>query len=558
MKLTYIKSDKRYIFLKGDHKEMEALTKYLNKIPSFMFLPSFAGVPKPEVFLNKFLSKTGEVIYYCHSGLWRTIVDWCGANHIEINAPDDEFKYTGFNLSLDDFKKLVMGWNLTPEPREYQIKAAWKILHYRQSLSSLATRSGKTLIFNIIARYMLSEMGARKILMVVPSIQLVKQGVEDLKSYNTYFTSETVWAKSELVEGSNLTIGTYQSLVQRADRRNKKYDPKWFDQFDVVCVDEAHHLVCESINKILSLDFMKRVKLRFGFTGTLPKEHTIDSFCCHSLMGPTIQKISTSQLVEEGYLAAPNITQIHIAHPMNPTLLAQYIECGEYLCGNDKEVDGKKVLLPKDQQCFTKKYEKTLPFAMEEARKTMTNEEYMDYLVDSCKAKGSSLLMLEQMLLHRDPRRLQLITQIISGIDKNVILFAHHTEYLRYIYKYLKEQFPSRPVYLIVGATNLKARQASIDKMVGDDNAILCASYGVCSTGITFKNVDYGILAQSFKSEIVNMQSIGRGLLKTSSKDKFIIYDLVDIFPTGRLAAHGKAKQSTYKAEKYQFHTTKF
>ena len=85
------------------------------------------------------------------------------------------------------------------------------------------------------------------------------------------------------------------------------------------------------------------------------------------------------------------------------------------------------------------------------------------------------------------------------------------------------------------------------------EKVILCASYGCCSTGITFKNVDYCILAQSFKSEIVNLQSIGRCMLKTSEKDTFYMYDLVDVFPTKRIYTQGLAKIRTYKKEGFKF-----
>ena len=132
-------------------------------------------------------------------------------------------------------------------------------------MSELATRAGKTLVAYIVFRYML-ENGAKNILM--PSIHLVEQG-EDFKEYKEFFQTETVWAKGEFCECANLTIGTYQSLVQRADKKSK-YDPKFFNKYDVVCVDESHHLVAKSINTILGLDFMKNVKLRFGFRDTSP------------------------------------------------------------------------------------------------------------------------------------------------------------------------------------------------------------------------------------------------------------------------------------------------
>ena len=93
--------------------------------------------------------------------------------------------------------------------------------------------------------------------------------------------------------------------------------------------------------------------------------------------------------------------------------------------------------------------------------------------------------------------------------------------------------------------------------MLNDTNAILCASYGCCSTGITFKNVDYGIFAQSFKSEIIVLQSIGRGLLKTKTKDTFPIYDIIDVLPTKRLYTQGLAKVRTYKEREFEYKIVK-
>lgn len=555
IKCIYKPADHRYIFMQSDspqQKELLDLEEYLNKIPQFMFLPSFRGIPKPEVFLNKFKARDGRLIYWCHTGLIGVIEEWCKNNGITITGIDDALKYREMPMSLDEFKHYVDSWGLSLNPRDYQYEAAYKILCNQQSLSQLATRAGKTLIAYMVFRYML-EHGARKILMIVPSIQLVKQGVADFSEYAEFFKSETVWAKSELCASANLTIGTYQSLVQRADPKSKKYDPKFFKDYDVVCVDEAHHLVCKSINTILGLDFMKNVKLKFGFTGTLPQEGTIESFCCHSLMGWTIQDISPMELVDEGFLAKPDITQIRINYKDSPQLTQAYITCGEYLNGNDKIIDGKKVLLPKEKQSFTMKYEKTLPFAVQEVKKLYEPEEYKSYLIDLCKAKGSNLLMLEQMLVHRSQKRLQIIDEILFGMTKNCIVFAHHTGYLKFLREHFEAKFPDRKVYLIDGAANLKKRQKIIDEMNNNDGVILCASYGCCSTGITFKNVDYCILAQSFKSEIVNLQSIGRCMLKTDEKDIFYMYDIVDVFPTKKIYTQGLAKVRTYEKEGFDY-----
>ena len=114
-------------------------------------------------------------------------------------------------------------------------------------------------------------------------------------------------------------------------------------------------------------------------------------------------------------------------------------------------------------------------------------------------------------------------------------------------------RFPGRPVYIITGIESLKKRLKVIEKMLTDKDAILCASYGCCSTGITFKNVDYGIFAQSFKSEIIVLQSIGRGLLKTETKNTFPLYDIIDILPTKRLYVQGLSKIKTYKERDFEY-----
>lgn len=543
----------RYIFFTSDDpKELIKLEEYLNKIPQYMFLPSFRGIPSPVCFLNKFRSKDGKIIYWCHSGLWKTVYDWCKTNNIKIEGVDDHFKYTDFNLTLEAFQEYVKGWNLSLEPYDYQVKAAWLILKYRQSLSELATRAGKTLVAYMVFRYML-EHGAKKILMIVPSILLVKQGVEDFSEYAEFFKSETVWAKGELCESSNLTIGTYQSLVQRADKKSKKYDPKFFEKYDIVCVDEAHHLIAKSINTILGQDFMKFVKLKFGFTGTLFKSGTIESFACHALMGPKIQEVTTAELVSRGFLAKPIINQVRITYADNDELTEQYIKCGEYLNSSYKEVNGKKVLLPKEQRDFTIQHEKILPYALKQLKPLYNSKEYREYLIDLCKSKGSNLLMLEQMIIHRNTYRLEKMKNIINSNKGNCIVFAHHTEYLKHLKKYFTAEFPDRPIYIITGSENVNKRNKIINAMLSDTNAILCASYGCCSTGITFKNVDYGIFAQSFKSEIVVLQSIGRGLLKTETKDKFNIYDIIDVLPTQKIYTQGLAKIKTYKERKYEY-----
>lgn len=576
--IQYNKDDLRYIFITGDKQHTDILEATMNKIPDYMFLPAFKGVPKPEIFLNKFRHRdTKQIIYYTYSGLWKYVIDFCASNNIQCNTLDSYFKYSQFQSdigSLDNFIEYVNSWNMNLTPYDYQYRAAWLILNYRQSLSQLATRAGKTLIAYMVFRYAL-EHGAHNILMIVPSRPLVRQAVSDMQKFKEFFTTETVWSGGELCEGSNLTIGTFQSLVKRFDKKSTRYDPRFFDKFDIVCCDEAHTAKCESIKTILQRNFMKNVKLRFGFSGSLPKSDTIEAFACGSLLGPMIQDVRSYELIDGGFISDIRISQYYIKYKENIDLYDNYIKCAEYLCSeyvNDKNKE--HILLPKDEREFTIQHVKKMPVALkhikngiikesksmglnDDERELYWRQKYVDYLYSICKQTGSNALLLEQMLVHRSQARIRLIDRLLSSFNKNSIVFAHHTEYLKMLHDHFKALYPNRNVYMIHGGTTTKKREQIIANLEKDTDAILFASYACIGTGLTLRNLDYGIFAQSFRSEIINKQSLGRGLMLAEDKEYYQLYDIIDVFPTKRIYRQGLDKKRLYAEEKFNYTTHK-
>lgn len=576
--IQYNKDDLRYIFITGDKIHTDILEATMNKIPDYMFLPAFKGVPKPEIFLNKFRHRdTKQIIYYTYSGLWKYVVDFCASHDIQCNTLDSYFKYSQFHSdigSLDNFIEYVNSWNMNLTPYDYQYKAAWLILNYRQSLSQLATRAGKTLIAYMVFRYAL-EHGAHNILMIVPSRPLVRQAVADMQKFKEFFTTETVWSGGELCEGSNLTIGTFQSLVKRFDKKSTKYDPDFFNKFDIVCCDEAHTAKCESIKTILQQNFMKNVKVRFGFSGSLPKDETIEAFACGSLLGPMIQDVRSYELIDRGFISDVRISQYYIEYKENIELYDNYIKCAEYLCSEYVNDENKEhILLPKDEREFTIQHVKRMPVALkhikneiikesktmglnDDERELYWRQKYVDYLYSICKQTGSNALLLEQMLVHRSQARIRLIDRLLSSFKKNSIVFAHHTEYLKMLHDYFKALYPNRNVYMIHGGTTTKKREQIIANLEKDTDAILFASYACIGTGLTLRNLDYGIFAQSFRSEIINKQSLGRGLMLAEDKEYYQLYDIIDVFPTKRIYRQGLDKKRLYAEEKFTFNIHK-
>ena len=87
---------------------------------------------------------------------------------------------------------------------------------------------------------------------------------------------------------------------------------------------------------------------------------------------------------------------------------------------------------------------------------------------------------------------------------------------------------------------------------------------GTFSTGISVKNIHNIFFTESFKSEIVIRQSIGRGLRQHKDKDKLIIIDFVDNICYGNyknyLYRHGSKRQEIYNEQlfKYEIKKIKF
>ena len=113
----------------------------------------------------------------------------------------------------------------------------------------------------------------------------------------------------------------------------------------------------------------------------------------------------------------------------------------------------------------------------------------------------------------------------------------------------------------ITGATKSKERDKIKQTLKENNNCVLIASYGCVGTGITLSNLCYGVLFESFKSDVINRQSIGRGLGLSDIKDTYILHDIVDVFDkkyaTSTLYNHGIERQNIYKEQQFPFEIIK-
>ena len=434
---------------------------------------------------------------YVPAGLWEVVRDMCKdfGYELQINGMNERFDRS---VSYEKFEEWVKekfdGHELDPRP--YQIETAFNIIRNKSCLAELATSAGKSLILYLVLGYLLENEKANKILMIVPNVSLVVQATEDFYEYNRGSLDldlqiQQIYAGSKIRKGSNVVIGTYQSLV----KKKKEY----FDDYTTVMIDETHKAKAHSIKTIL--EKCQSADRIFGVSGTIPKPDSLDRLTLMAYTGPVIQKVTADQLIKQDYISPVSVKVLEMNYA---------------------------------------------PDSVRESFKFLTKTE------DDRKR----LLGLEQNYVIQDTMRLNFVTDTILKIGKNQLVLFYRTEYGRKIYDTLRNK-STRRVFYIDGGTDKNLREEYKAQMEEGEEKILVASFGTFSTGINVKNLHFVSLTESFKSDVIIRQSIGRGLRKHESKDMLTILDFVDDFRfenfKNYLFRHSKKRQEIYEEQKFPF-----
>ena len=132
---------------------------------------------------------------------------------------------------------------------------------------------------------------------------------------------------------------------------------------------------------------------------------------------------------------------------------------------------------------------------------------------------------IEYLILNE--ARNKFITNLALSLEGNtLILFQYVEKHGKILHAMLKDK--GKKVFYVSGETEGVVRE-DIRKIVETEkNAIIVASFGTFSTGINIRNLHNIIFASPSKSRIRNLQSIGRGLRKSDTKDAATLYDIAD------------------------------
>jgi len=95
-----------------------------------------------------------------------------------------------------------------------------------------------------------------------------------------------------------------------------------------------------------------------------------------------------------------------------------------------------------------------------------------------------------------------------------------------------------RKVYYIDGDVDGTIREDIRQEVLSLTDATVLASYGTFQLGVNIPNINNIIFASPYKSKIVVLQSLGRGLRVSETKERLTVYDIADDLRTGKHKNH--------------------
>ena len=192
--------------------------------------------------------------------------------------------------------------------RDYQVEIVNNFLANPQCLQEVATGAGKTIMTAALSQR--CEAHGRSIV-IVPNKSLVTQTETDYKNLGL---DVGVFFGDRKEFGRTHTICTWQSLnVLLKNTKNATANISIGDFLEgVVCVivDEVHMAKADALKTLLT-GVMSRVPIRWGLTGTIPKE----KFESQSLLvsiGPVISQLAASELQDRGVLAQCHVNIVQL------------------------------------------------------------------------------------------------------------------------------------------------------------------------------------------------------------------------------------------------------
>lgn len=242
------------------------------------------------------------------------------------------------------------------------------------------------------------------------------------------------------------------------------------------------------------MEKLKDCGIRIGTTGTIDeRESQAHPLTLTGLFGQIKQLTSTKKLIDKGQLSEFNVKMVVLNY-------------------SDEE----------KKENVKRKYQ-------EEVDWIVTNPYRNQFILDLAKnLKGNTLILYQFVEKHGEP-----------------------------LYELISKSANDHEVHFVSGDVKGEDRENIRKWIEKSNNNIIVGSFGTLSTGVNFKNLHNIIFTSPSKSQIRILQSIGRGLRKTETKDKATLYDIIDDLGTDSRKnyslEHGLKRLQLYIEEGFKY-----
>ena len=191
-----------------------------------------------------------------------------------------------------DTTALIKQYPVPLDIRDYQQVAITHGLHRQRCVLISPTASGKSLILYYLVR---ARMSHGPILLIVPTISLVSQMVQDWKDYGWTNVEQHVHSiRGGIPKQTDkpVVVSTWQSIFKQPE--------SWFVRYTTVFGDECHLYRADSLRGIM--EKVPDCPVRIGVTGTLDDAKS-NKLMVEGVFGPSYQVARTADLQTRGHLA---------------------------------------------------------------------------------------------------------------------------------------------------------------------------------------------------------------------------------------------------------------
>jgi superfamily II DNA or RNA helicase len=403
----------------------------------------------------------------------------------------------GLKVRWIDRRQWVRGkpfvWRKEFTPRPQQPMAVKSMLKHQQGFYSAPTSSGKTLT----AIYFLSQSCPQHTIILVDKLEILNQWISKISEWFAEKPASTKWHRHAQetkpmyvgqigagvwIAEPRIVVSTVQSIWSAV--RNNSIDEGFFESFDALIHDEAHHVPAETLTQITG-SFNSRY--RIGLSAT-PDRKDGRFQVALDVLGEVFHEDNEEELRKKGVLVKPRVEVIRTDF--------------EFTYWGDHESD-------RDGHC-------DIPNCRISHRHRHRN----------------NYQRLKNALVFDEERNCRVVRTILDNLGEphHHLVVSDEIRHLESLLSYFERErngaIPGLPVFLLTGQVKKKKRQEMIAEIEDSDQALIFAT--VAKEGLDIPAIDRIYLPFPARNPTKVHQWIGRGTRVASGKDDTLIVDFLD------------------------------